>query len=126
MSNTPCYCCSGKIYEACCLPYLSGQKNAPTAEALMRSRYAAFASQQAPYLVATTHISTRKDHSELDIFEWSVANKWLKLEILQATETTVNFKAFYQDSKGKNRVHHELSSFKKEGDFWFYVDGTFF
>ena len=126
MSNTLCYCCSDLSFSNCCLPYISGQKAAPTALALMRSRYSAYATQQAAYLVATTHQSTRKHHIESDILEWSTTNNWLKLEVFKATENTVNFKAYYRDSSGKERVHQEFSTFKKEGNCWFYVDGEFF
>ena len=37
-----CPCGSGKPYAACCGPLHAGEKPAPTAEALMRSRYAAY------------------------------------------------------------------------------------
>lgn len=37
-----CPCCSEKTYEECCKPYHNGEKNALTAEALMRSRFSAF------------------------------------------------------------------------------------
>ena len=59
MKNS-CYCGSGNSFSDCCEPFVKGIKNAPTAEKLMRSRYSAYASQEADYLFATTHISTRK------------------------------------------------------------------
>src|SRR3569833_3134762 len=37
-----CPCGSGKEYEACCGEIIGGKRAAPTAEALMRSRYSAF------------------------------------------------------------------------------------
>ncbi|WP_316830170.1 YchJ family metal-binding protein [Pedobacter aquatilis] len=37
-----CPCGSGLLYGNCCEPYLLKLKDAPTAEALMRSRYSAF------------------------------------------------------------------------------------
>ena len=42
-SKMNCPCCSGKIYEECCAPFHRKEKHAPTAEALMRSRYSAYA-----------------------------------------------------------------------------------
>ena len=39
-----------ETYAECCEPYHMGQKAAPTAEALMRSRYSAFALKDATYL----------------------------------------------------------------------------
>ena len=123
MSN--CYCGNSVSYQECCEPYIKEIKNAPTAEALMRSRYSAFATGAADYLVNTTHISKRKYHNKRDILAWSQANKWLKLEVLASTETTVTFKAYYLDEKLKAQIHYEHSTFKFENGKWFYVDGEF-
>lgn len=123
MSN--CYCGNTVSFQDCCEPYIKGIKNAPTAETLMRSRYSAFATGAADYLVNTTHISKRKYHNKRDILAWSQANKWLKLEVLASTETTVTFKAHYLDENLKAQVHYEHSTFKLENGKWFYVDGEF-
>lgn len=123
MSN--CYCGNTVSFQDCCEPYIKGIKNAPTAETLMRSRYSAFATGAADYLVNTTHISKRKYHNKKDILAWSQANKWLKLEVLASTETTVTFKAYYLDENLKAQVHYEHSTFKLENGKWFYVDGEF-
>ena len=120
-----CYCGNSVSFQNCCEPYIKGIKNAPTAEALMRSRYSAFAVGAADYLINTTHISKRKYHNKRDILAWSQANKWLKLEVLASTETTVTFKAYFLDENLKAQVHYEHSTFKLENDKWFYVDGTF-
>ncbi|WP_348824870.1 YchJ family protein [Flavobacterium aestuarii] len=120
-----CYCGSGRSFESCCNLYISGVEKAPTALALMKSRYAAYASHQADYLLATTHSSERKHYSKEDILHWATANKWQKLEIISAAENTVEFKAYFQDENNLNQVHHEISAFKKENDSWFYVDGKF-
>ena len=50
----------------------------------------------------------------------------LKLEIIAANETTVEFKAFYLDENLKAPIHHEKSTFVFEEGRWFYVDGIFF
>ena len=42
-----CYCNSQKSFHDCCEPYIQCLKKAPTAEALMRSRYSAYATHQA-------------------------------------------------------------------------------
>lgn len=123
MSN--CYCGNTVSFQDCCEPYIKGIKNAPTAETLMRSRYSAFATGAADYLVNTTHISKRKYHNKRDILAWSQADKWLKLEVLASTETTVTFKAYYLDENLKAQVHYEHSTFKLENGKWFYVDGEF-
>ena len=120
-----CYCGSEQNFENCCEPFIKGYKNPDTAELLMRSRYSAYASAAADYLVETTHSSTRKWHSRASILDWSQSNKWIKLEVLNTTTTTVEFKAFYLDAELKMQVHHEYSTFKMENEKWFYVDGTF-
>ncbi len=120
-----CYCGNNVSFQNCCEPYIKGIKNAPTAETLMRSRYSAFATGAADYLVNTTHISKRRLHNKKDILDWSQANKWLKLEVLATTENTVTFKAYYLDENLKAQVHYEHSTFKLENEKWFYVDGEF-
>ncbi|TPD67293.1 YchJ family protein [Flavobacterium microcysteis] len=121
-----CPCGSGLLFAQCCEPFINGTQNPPTAEKLMRSRYSAYAVQAVDYLIATTYSSTRKNHSKSDILEWSKSNQWLKLEVLDATENTVEFKAYFLDSRLKAQMHHEKSFFKKENERWFYVDGEFF
>lgn len=123
MSN--CYCGNSIPFQDCCEPYIKGIANAPTAEKLMRSRYSAFATGAADYLVNTTHISKRRFHNKKDILAWSQANKWLKLEVLASTENTVTFKAYYLDENLKAQVHYEHSTFKFENNRWFYVDGEY-
>ena len=126
MTSKKCYCGASKAFKECCEIYINGIQKAPTAEALMRSRYAAYASHNADYLVATTHISQRKHHSKKDILDWTTANQWLRLEILKTTENTVEFKAYYQNSEQQQSyIHHEKSTFIFENESWFYVDGTF-
>ena len=119
----PCYCGSNFPFENCCQPYINGILKAPTAEALMRSRYTAFAIGAANYLVATTHSSTRKLHKKADILDWSQSNQWIKLEVLASTATTVKFKAYYLDYQLKAQIHEEHSTFIFENGSWFYVDG---
>lgn len=125
MTLQKCYCGSENSFESCCGLYISGAKNAPTALALMKSRYSAYATHQADYLLATTHISERKYYSKEEILHWAQSCKWQKLEIISFTENTVEFKAYYIDENNENRVHHEFSTFKQEKGCWFYVDGKF-
>ena len=88
----------------------------------MRSRYSAFVLQQADYLRATWHVSTRPD--SLD-FEPHV--RWLGLEVRchQVTgpdPAEVEFVARYR-SGGKATRLHEKSRFVCENGRWLYVDG---
>ena len=121
---TVCVCGSGAIYNACCGRWHAGEP-APTAEALMRSRYAAFALQLAPYLLATWHASTRP----LTI-EFEAGTKWLGLSVKSFRETALDRAevAFIARNKvgGGSAVRlHERSRFVREDGRWFYVDGDF-
>ncbi|KYG70068.1 hypothetical protein AZI85_15375 [Bdellovibrio bacteriovorus] len=121
-----CPCGSEKNYSECCGPYHSGKALAPTAEALMRSRYSAFAKNQMEYLRDTT------DPQTLDLIdddankEWAERAKFLKLEIVKAeekgTKGTVEFKAFYTVDD-EEYVHHEVSTFRKQAGEWFFKSG---
>lgn len=126
METRNCYCGTEKAFLHCCKPYIKGIEKAPTAEALMRSRYSAYCIEAADYIVATTHSTTRKFHKKEDILAWSKSNQWLRLEVLQTTEQVVEFKAYFLDNKLKANVHHEKSTFIAENGSWFYVDGLFY
>ena len=117
-----CPCGSGSSFENCCGPFISGLKLPETAEQLMRSRYSAYATLAIDYLVMTTHVSTRKLFSRKDIEKWAKSNTWLKLEVLNSTDTTVEFKAYFREGMGIPQVHHEYSNFVCEEGRWYYVD----
>ena len=120
-----CPCQSARSYEACCGRYHAGalHLHAPTAEALMRSRYSAFVLGLTDYLLATWHASTRPASLEPN----EPGLKWLGLEIKRhqlddADHARVEFVA---RSKLGGRAHrlHELSRFVREDGRWYYVDG---
>jgi SEC-C motif-containing protein len=121
-----CPCLSGDAYGACCGPLHRGERTAPTAEALMRSRYSAFAVGDAGYLLATWHPRTRPSSLELD-----PDRVWRRLDVL-ATRAggpfddagEVEFAAFFRDaSTGERGRLHEVSRFMRDGGAWLYVDG---
>ena len=120
----PCPCGRPLTLAACCGRWLAGPLHlqAPDAQALMRSRYSAFVLEQAHYLLATWHASTRP--AALD-FEPGL--RWLGLQVrrcgqIDAEQATVEFVA---RSKRAGRAHrlHELSRFVCERGRWFYLDG---
>jgi SEC-C motif-containing protein len=125
MENKKCFCDTGLLFKDCCGLYLEKKQKAPTALALMRSRYSAYAIHNADYLLETTHVSELKYYSEAEILKWATSNKWQKLEILSFTDTTVEFKAYFLDSNNQPQVHYEFSTFKSENNAWYYVDGKF-
>lgn len=132
MNQLNCHCGSHKSFQDCCEPYIKGIQKAPSAEALMRSRYSAYVAHAVDYLMATTHISQREFHSKKEILHWAKSNKWLKLDIISTAENVVEFKAYYyeilsnQNKIFQTQIHHEKSTFIIENGNWFYVDGIFY
>ncbi|WMW76980.1 YchJ family metal-binding protein [Flavobacterium sp. 20NA77.7] len=124
MTNCPC----GSLHslETCCLPYINKEKQVPTAECLMRSRYTAYTLHAASYLFDTTAPLSRRFTSKKAILAWAAQNTWVKLDVVDFTETTVTFKAYYFDHKGYPQEHYEKSSFCFQEGCWFYVDGVFY
>lgn len=124
-----CPCGSTRPYEACCGPAISGAKPAPTAEALMRSRYTAYVRAEIPYLRETLAPEARGDFDEAAARRWATEATWLGLEILAKEagaasdqEGTVTFIARYAQ-EGKAREHREVASFKKDpSGRWHFVD----
>ena len=127
---TNCPCCSGKTYDTCCEPIIH-KESASTALALMRSRYTAYQSGQAEYLYNTTHPKNRGQYQLNEIDSWAKENTWTKLEIVSAehgsiknTRGIVEFKAYFRDKNGMSQIHHERSTFLKEEDQWYYLEGV--
>lgn len=124
-----CPCGSEKEYEKCCGVFHKGEAQAPTAEALMRARYSAFATHNIKY-IGSTHIPGTADFDEAEAQEWAVNSKWKKLEIVKTfkgkennDDGVVEFKAYYTDKDGNDFCHHEISNFKKEDKKWYYQEG---
>ena len=121
---TTCPCGSNKKYSDCCALYLEGNEPAPTAEALMRSRYTAYTQLAEAYLLATWHPSTRP--AALGLAE-EAPTKWIGLEVKRheqqdADHAIVEFVARYKVNGRAHRLH-EVSRFVREAGRWFYVDG---
>ena len=72
-------------FSACCGPYLAREKYPPTAEALMRSRYSAFATADIDYLFETLAEDQRHDFDRAATSDWAKKSEWLGLAIV-ATE----------------------------------------
>ena len=60
-------------YAECCQPYVEGKAKAPTAEALMRARYTAFAVGNIDYLFETVAPEQRHDMDRGSLEAWSKA-----------------------------------------------------
>ena len=119
-----CPCGSNKPFTACCALYIDRDAPAPTAEALMRSRYTAYTQLREDYLLATWHTSIRP--ASLDLAA-DAATKWIGLEVKRYEQqdtdhAIVEFVARYKVNGRAHRLH-EVSRFVREDGRWFYVDG---
>lgn len=124
-----CPCGSHLEFADCCEPYIKAEKSAPTAEALMRSRYSAYTVEEVDYIVDTHHADSRDDVDREAALQWAKQAAWLGLEILETVdggekdeEGVVEFVANFS-LQGKPQSHHERSNFKKVDGKWYYVDG---
>ena len=116
---------SNEKYAGCCGPYLDGGEAAPTAEALMRSRYTAYTLGREDYLLATWHHTTRPASLALGS---GPRHKWLGLDVKRHEQpepdhAVVEFVACYKIGGRAHRLH-EISRFVREAGQWFYVDGN--
>lgn len=89
-SINSCPCGSGRSYAECCKPYITGVRLPPTAEALMRSRYSAYAEHAINYILETC---TKDNKNPIDLKqtkEWSEQSRWLGLKILSVEKGAVS------------------------------------
>ena len=114
-----------------------GQAAAPTAEALMRSRYTAFSTGNVDYIMATQKPLDR--YSDRPSLQKSVnSTQWTNLIVVstrkgKARDKTgaVEFVAAYREkalltmgSAGQMQQMHERSHFIKTDDQWLYTEGN--
>lgn len=125
-SEAPCLCGSGKKHADCCGPLLTGKDKAATPEALMRSRYCAYATDDFAHLSKSWHKSTRPQKIGSD----DDGLVWTRLEVLNTTggqegdnTGTVDFIAHYIINDKHKGQMRELSDFVFEDGQWLYVDG---
>ena len=124
--NSPCPCGSGTKYKKCCQRYHKGAL-ALDALTLMKSRYSAYATGNADYIIKTTH-PDNSDYTEdirswkASIVEFSSHTAFEGLRILSydrgEEEAFVTFEARLSSALLK-----EKSRFLKVSGRWFYVDG---
>ncbi len=119
-----CPCGGGSPFAECCGPIHDGTKPAATAEALMRSRYAAFVVGNDDYLLQSWAPESRPSRLTLD-----PGQRWTGLEILATADGRelsavgeVEFIAHYEID-GVPGSMRERSRFRREAGRWVYVDG---
>ena len=123
-----CPCCSGKEFSDCCEPILKGAA-APTPEAVMRARYAAYATGDIEYLRTSACGPALKEFDYDTVSKWAAESEWLGLEIMSTegggetdSEGVVEFTARYK-VKDHEYTHHEKSQFRRIDGAWRFADG---
>lgn len=128
-----CPCKSGRPYKACCEPFHRGLSEAPDAEALMRSRFAAFAKKEVEYLYRTMHPEhPDRSHDKAAVLRALKASasgfRYAGLTILDRRDpgedgiAQVLFLArLYEGSNDRSFV--ELSDFVHDGEGFRYLRG---
>jgi SEC-C motif-containing protein len=118
-----CPCGSQQSYRACCGPLHHGERQAGSAEELMRSRYAAYAYGDDDYLFRTWHPRTRPVEVPVD-----PSITWVGLDVIDTAAggadddvVEVEFLARFT-SAGRAASMHERSRFQRRAGRWFYVD----
>lgn len=116
--TAPCPC-GGGAYGQCCGPLHAGRAQAVTAEALMRSRYSAYALGLDDHVFRTWHPRMRP--TEVD----AGGVRWRGLEIVDVVDGqpgqdtgVVEFVARFDGG-----AMHERSRFERRANRWFYLDG---
>ena len=122
----PCPCGLAAAYSHCCGRWHAGALHlqAPTAEALMRSRYSAYVRGLGDYILATWDPRTRPQLLEAD----PPGLRWLGLqvrsaELIDPDHATVEFVA-RSKLAGRAWRLHETSRFERTQGRWYYVDGS--
>lgn len=123
-----CPCGSGARYRECCGPRHDGTKLAETPEALMRSRWSAFALGKGEYLydtLAADHPDRQMPRSiaARELSRAKDRQRFLKLTIVEVPspeEVTFHARIF---EKGRDVSFTERSQFVKENGAWKYASG---
>ncbi len=131
-------------FEDCCQPIITHDKEASTPELLMRSRYSAYATKNAEYILNTYSEASAKKQSLDDIQQWADACKWVNLIIHSPisddndnlNKNEVEFSAYYIEDKQlcmirersqfieESTAPHSLeSSLNDNNSRWVYHDG---
>lgn len=125
-----CRCGSGRVYKRCCLPFHQGRPGT-SAEALMRSRYSAYALGLVDYILDTT--DPQGPHHQPDRAAWAEqvrrfceGTRFLGLAVLHAEErgdeAWVRFFA-HLEQEGKDASFEENSHFRRAEGRWLYRAG---
>ena len=128
-ANIPCPCGSSLKYKKCCRRYHQGAL-APDALTLMKSRYSAYATGNADYIIKTTH-PDNSDYSEdrqswrASILAFCKETTFEGLKIIDYSDESENGEAFVTfEAYLSSGILKEKSRFLKSEGRWLYVDGV--
>ncbi|PWV99182.1 SEC-C motif-containing protein [Hoeflea marina] len=126
----PCPCGLPRDLSACCGRYLAGAA-APTAEALMRSRYTAYATGDLDHIERTCAGPAAAGFDRAELAASQLGTEWLGLEIRAIrrgsdadSEGTVSFVARYRHA-GRDGAVEETSRFVRIDGSWCYAEAEF-
>ncbi len=127
LGEQTCYCGghpAGASVAQCCGPALNAERWPRTAEALMRSRYSAFATGNTDHLFRTWHPRHRPATVSTE-----PSTQWLGLQIIEVVDGTesdetgiVEFIATLREN-GVEETMRERSRFSKRAGRWMYEQG---
>ena len=117
-----CPCGSGKLFESCCEPVLTGQQVAASAELVMRARFTAHVAHNFRFLHDTHRPTAGTPYVEE---EGVPSMTWTKLVVhsheigRDQDQAFVDFSA-YGTEEGVEKVLHEKAEFIRTGGAWLY------
>lgn len=125
-----CPCCSGKLFNSCCEPFLLGNKLPATAVELMRSRYCAYSFANIDYISHTMRGKATQNFNSDSAKEWAQNAIWCGLTILDPGKQTNNTEKDEVEFAARYIMNNTLfilqerSQFEKIEGKWYYVSGT--
>ncbi|MBK9037235.1 MAG: SEC-C domain-containing protein [Myxococcales bacterium] len=129
MLDARCPCGSDLPEAGCCAAILAGAP-APTALALMRSRYTAYVRGAVDHLIATHDPATRRGVDRAGLVAWTAATTWAGLTIVATVAGGVDDATGIVEfaaagvHRGAPFTQRERSRFRRLDQRWVYVDGA--
>lgn len=126
---TSCPCQSGLAFDLCCGPILAGRP-APTAQALMRSRYTAYGRIDIAHLERSLTPEMKSGFDPAETKRMAEATQWRGLEVIATQDGgpddatgMVEYAARFR-LNGEEQMLHERADFRRgEDGGWLYSGG---
>lgn len=137
-TSSLCPCQSGKIYSECCLPYHKNHTSIDSPSALLRARYSAFSKKVPEFIADTTHPRNEKHQRDREAWSRQISKglettRFTALRIgeevaIDQETSEISFECEMQPISQRGQgakaiVVHETSTFLKENETWFYLQG---